>query len=67
MALSRGNAWIDQMIRTAFSQDNAAPGQDQYEEEAGRFAEAAKAEAEIYRALTEEDIPRSAENINAYE
>ena len=67
MALSRGNARIDQMIRTAFSQDNAAPGQDQYEEEAGRFAEAAKAEAEIYRALTEEDIPRSAENINAYE
>ena len=62
---SQGSPRIDQMIRTAFTPDGSQ--QDNYEEEAERFAEAAKAEAEIYRALEEADIPRSAENINAYE
>lgn len=66
-ALSKGNSRIDQMIRAAFSQGNDASGQEAYEEETQRFAEAAKAEAEIYRALAEADIPRSADNITAYE
>lgn len=65
--LSRGNARIDQMIRTAFAPGNDASGQEAYEEETQRFAEAAKAEAEIYRALAEADISRSADNITAYE
>ena len=66
-ALSKGNARIDQMIRTAFTPDGDTSGQEQYEEESRRFAEAARAEAEIYRALAEADIPRSADNITAYE
>lgn len=65
VVFSQGNPRIDQMIRTAFTPDDS--GQEYYEEESRRFAEAAKAEAEIYKALEEADIPRSAENINAYE
>jgi hypothetical protein len=62
---SSGNARIDEMIRTAFSAD--ASGQEYYEEEAQKFAEAAKAEAELYKALERADIPQSAANITAYE
>ncbi len=65
--LSKGNARIDQMIRAAFGAGEQTADREYYEEESRRFAEAAKAEAEIYRALEEADIPRSANNINAYE
>ena len=65
--LSGNNTRIDQMIRSAFSPDSDQPDQDMYEEDSRKFAEAAKAEAEIYRALEEADIPRSANNITAYE
>ena len=68
-ASSGGSARIDQMIRTAFSsdQDQESYEQEAYEEDARKFHEAAKAEAEVLRALQEADIPRSADNINAYE
>ena len=56
---------IDEMIRTAFSSDVSEQGY--YEEESQKFAEAAKAEAELYRMLEEADIPRSADNVTAYE
>ncbi len=64
---SDGNPRIDQMIRAAFSSNREAADREHYEDESRRFAEAAKAEAEIYRALEEADIPRSANNISAYE
>ncbi|MBO6147253.1 MAG: hypothetical protein J6O70_06725, partial [Lachnospiraceae bacterium] len=63
--LSSDSTRIDQMIRTAFTPDSA--GQEYYEEDARKFAEAAKAEAELYRILEEADIPKSASNVTAYE
>ncbi|MCR5746771.1 MAG: DUF6240 domain-containing protein [Lachnospiraceae bacterium] len=62
---SSGNLRIDQMIRSAFGSGETE--QDRYEEESRKFAEAAKAEAELYQILEEADIPRSANNITAYE
>ncbi len=64
-ALSSDSSRIDQMIRTAFTPDGAE--QEYYEEDAGKFAEAAKAEAELYRILEEADISKSANNVAAYE
>lgn len=68
-AFSEKNSRIDQMIRAAFSPSGEGGYEEQgfYEEDARKFAEAAKAEAEIYRALEAADIPRSADNIIAYE
>ena len=63
--LSSDSSRIDQMIRTAFTPDSTE--QEYYEEDARKFAEAAKAEAELYRILEEADIPRSANNVTAYE
>ena len=63
--LSSDSSRIDQMIRTAFTPDSAE--QEYYEEDARKFAEAAKAEAELYRILEEADIPKSASNVTAYE
>ncbi|MBO5551435.1 MAG: hypothetical protein J5966_05695 [Lachnospiraceae bacterium] len=64
-ALSDSNPRIDQMIRASFTPDQSE--EEYYEEEARKFAEAAKAEAEIYKALEEAGIPRSASNVTAYE
>ena len=70
-SVSQGNPRIDHMIRTAFAQgaDSDAETQEReaYEEDARKFAEAAKAEAEIYRTLEAADIPRNANNVMAYE
>lgn len=70
-AFSQGNPRIDQMIRTAFTQgedsDTETQEREAYEEDARKFAEAAKAEAEIYRTLEAADIPRNANNVTAYE
>ena len=65
--VSDSGSRIDQMIRAAFRPDNETQEQEHYEDESGKFAEAAKAEAEIYRILKEADIPCSANNVTAYE
>ena len=62
---SDSNPRIDQMIRASFDPDHSGDGY--YEEEARKFAEAAKAEAELYKALEEAGIPKSANNVTAYE
>ncbi len=56
---------IDAMIRTAYSGEDYK--EEQYKDEARSFAEAAKADEEIYRMLEEADLPQSARNVNAYE
>ncbi|MBR1524283.1 MAG: hypothetical protein IJ641_07495, partial [Lachnospiraceae bacterium] len=66
-SFSQGNSRIDDMIRAAFSPDNENAGQEYYEEEARKFAEAAKAEEEIYKALEAANVPQSAGNVAAYE
>ncbi|MCR5774792.1 MAG: DUF6240 domain-containing protein [Lachnospiraceae bacterium] len=63
--VTQGSPRIDQMIRAAFSSEDTS--REQYQDEAGKFAEAAKAEEELYRALEEAGIPKSAANITAYE
>ena len=62
---SDGRERIDQMIRAAFD-PSANEEESRAEEDARKFAEAAKAEAELFRALEEASIPRSADNIEAY-
>ena len=57
---------IDEMIRAAFTPDDGAEDK-YYEEEARKFAEAAKAEEELLRSLSAADVPISAANITAYE
>ena len=57
---------IDEMIRAAFTPDDGAEDK-YYEEEARKFAGAAKAEEELLRSLSAADVPISAANITAYE
>ncbi len=63
---TREGSRIDEMIRAAFTPDSGAED-EYYEDEARMFAEAAKAEEELFRALSAADMPVSAASITAYE